>query len=287
MIVGCTGCHNQRVTNGLELSKAEKQEPYIEYYYRKSAGIPSHVIRSIQNSPYPEENALPFEKLNDLLKPGYSFLENGYCKMSDGSVYVAVLTEMPKVTGKMLDWWFWWHAMDPLRYRIWYPEAHFSTTLNVDRDEYANRKGPYNERYWNTTNYPVEDIGIVKETLSIKFISPSDFGFDMSRFEEANVATVICAVVGSVDRKLSQHTYICHFVRRTETGVEMRSRFWIGHTILRDGSSEKSVINKLINNRVIKRLLLPKKVGFAMAMHCTREYNRLAGILPELYNTYK
>ncbi len=227
------------------------------------------------------------KKRNDLLNPGYSSLENGYCKMSDGSVYVAVLTKMPNVTGEMLDWWFWWHPMDPLRYKIWYPEAHFSTTLNVDPDAYANRKGPYRERYWNTTNYPVEDVGIGEETLSIKFVSPSDFGFDVSRFDEANVVTVICAIVGSVNKKLSQHTYMCHFVRKTETGVEMRSRFWIGHTILRSGLSEQSLLNRVINAKAIKKLLLPKNVGLAMAMHCTQEYIYLSAILPELYNTYK
>ena len=32
--------------------------------------------------------------------------------MPDGSVFVAVLTEMPKVTGDMLDWWFWWHPIN-------------------------------------------------------------------------------------------------------------------------------------------------------------------------------
>ncbi len=35
-----------------------------------------------------------------------------------------------------------------------------------------------------------------------------------------------------------------------------------------------------------KDALLPKNVGYAMAMHCTQEYNNLAEILPELYHTY-
>jgi len=80
---------------------------------------------------------------------------------------------------------------------------------------------------------------------------------------------------------------MCHFVRRKESGVEMRSRFWIGHTVLRSGVSEKSIINRLINTKTAKKLLLPKKVGFALAMHCAQEYNNLAEILPELYETYK
>jgi len=270
-----------------ELNETEKNEPYAKYYNRKKAKIPSKVIADIQNSPYHSEDALLFEKINDLLNPGYLPVENGYCFMPDGSVFVAVLTEMQKVTGEMLDWWFWWHPINPLRYRMWYPETHFGTTLDVDQYEYKRRNGPYCQRYWNTTNYPVEDIGIGKDKLSITFVPPSDFGFDESRFDKANVATAICGIVGSVSKKLRQHTYMCHFVRKKGSGVEMRSRFWIGSKVLISGLSEKSIINKLINKKVAKKLLLPKKVGFAMALLCTQEYNNLAEILPELYDKYK
>jgi hypothetical protein len=268
------------------LTEREIQEPYAEFYNRGQAKIPSMVIDDILNSPYPEKEALLFENINELLNPGYLPLETGYCKMPDGSVFVAVLTEMPDVTGDMLDWWFWWHPINPLRYKIWYPETHLGTKLDVDMEEYISRSGPYNQRYWNTANYPVEDIGVGKDTLSIRFIPPYDFGFDISRFETAGVATAICGIVGSISKKIRQHTYMCHFVRNKNNGVEMRSRFWIGHTVIRDGVSEKSIINRLINTKFARKILLPKKVGFCMAMHCAQEYNNLAKILPELYETY-
>ena len=270
-----------------ELNDAEKQEPYAKYYQHNSAGVPPGVISAMKAGLHPSKDALRFERINDLLNPGYLPVENGYCHMPDGSIFVAVLTDMPKVTGEMLDWWFWWHPMNSLRYKVWYPEAHFSHTTDVDMDIYKRRSGVYRERYWNTTNYPVEDIGVGKETLSIRFVPPSDFGFDESRFDEANVATAICGIVGSVTRKLPQLAYMSHLVRKKVTGVEMRSRFWIGHTILKSGVSEKSIINRLINKRMVKKLLLPRNVGFAMAMHCTQEYHNLAEILPELYGSYE
>lgn len=270
-----------------ELNINEKKEPYSGFYNRKSAEIPSKIIHDIQNSPYPEENALPFNNINDLLNPGYLSLENGYCNMQDGSVFVAVLTEMPKVTGEMLDWWFWWHPINALRYKVWYPESHFGVSMDIDMDEYSKRKGPYAERYWNTTNYPVEDIGTGKEIVSIKFIPPVDLGFDEERFDEANVTTAICGIVGSVSKKITQHSYMCHFVRKKDEGVEMRSRFWLGHTVLKSGFSKESIINRIINKKAVKKLLLPKNIGFALAMHCAQEYNNLAEILPELYESYK
>ena len=269
------------------LNDAEKQEPYAQYYDRELSEVPQEVISDIRKSPYPIENALPFENINDLLNPGYLSLENGYCQMPDGSVFVAVLTEMPNVTGEMLDWWFWWHPINALRYKVWYPEAHFKNSVDVDIDEYTNRKGPYAKRYWNVTNYPIEDIGTGKETLSIKFIRPSDFGFDETRFDEADVATAICGIAGSVSKKITQHTYMCHFVRKKNNGVEMRSRFWVGHTVIKSGFSEVSIVNRLINTKIMKNLLLPRKVGYALAMHCAQEYNNLADILPELFANYR
>ena len=71
--------------------------------------------------------------------------------------------------------------MSSLRYKIWYPEKHYLITIDGNLETYRNQKGPYRQRYWNTTNFPVEDIGIGVDTLSINFISPSDVGFDVSR----------------------------------------------------------------------------------------------------------
>jgi hypothetical protein len=283
---GCGGAEMDRQSRP-KLSDAEKQEPYATYYHRESAKVSSSVTADIERSPYPSKDALPFERINDLLTPGYLPIENGYAYLPDGSVYVAVLTEMPKVTGEMLDWWFWWHPMSSLRYKIWYPEAHFAASMDVDQHVYQQRKGPYRERYWNTTNYPVEDVGIGKDTLSITFVPPSDFGFDETRFEEADVATVVCGIVGSVTKKLRQFAHMCHFARKNGEGVELRSRFWIGYRILKDGVPEKSVMTKLINKRAAKRLLLPRNAGIAMATHCAQEYSNLAEILPELYATYE
>ncbi len=269
-----------------DLSETDAKVPYADYYCRESAAIPQTVLDGIQKSPYPEKDALLLENINDLLNPGYSPLENGYCDLSDGTVFVAVRTEMPNVSGDMLDWWFWWHSIDGLRYKIWYPQAHFGISVDADADEYKRRQGSYRERYWNTTHYPIEDVGTGSETLTIHFVPPHDFGFHTSEFEEAGVSTVACGIVGSVSQKIRQYAHMCHFVRKTEDGVEMRSRFWIGHTILKNSASKGSIINRLINTRIVKKILLPKNIGSKMAMHCTQEYNNLAAILPELYSTY-
>jgi isopenicillin N synthase-like dioxygenase len=40
-------------------------------------------------------------------------------------LYVAALTDMPNVTGEMIDWWFAWHDTDQA-YTLWHPRDHIS-----------------------------------------------------------------------------------------------------------------------------------------------------------------
>jgi len=265
----------------LELTGAEKQLPYATYYDREPADIPASVLSAIQNGTYSYRQALLFENINDLLNPGYLPLEDGYCRMPDGSFFVAVRTEFLDVTKEMLDWWFWWHSQEPLRYRIWYPECHFD--ISVEGAQETSRNKP---QYSHTTHFPVEDVGLGKEKLSIHFLPPDEFGFDISRFEEANIATVICGVVGSVTHHIKQHTSMCHLVRKLSTGLEMRSRFWVGHTLRFNGILGAPILKNIVNTRLFRQLVLPPKTGLSMAMHCAQEYNNLAKLLPELYAAY-
>lgn len=266
----------------IELTQSEKQIPYANYYHRPSAVIPESVLEKIKHKAYSPEQALVFENINDLLLPGYLPMENGYCRMPDGSFFVAVRTEFPNATEKMFDWWFEWHAKESFRYRIWYPECHFDTSVKV-----IQLPLPDQPTYWHTIHYPVEDIGLGKETLSIHFVPPSEFGFNISRFGESNIVTAICGFVGSVEKHLKQHTSMCHLVRSFSGGFEMRSRFWIGQNIHLVPFTGSTIAEKLVNTRIIKKLVLPSKTGLAMALHCAQEYNNLSEILPELYAVYK
>jgi phloretin hydrolase len=267
-----------------DLTDEEKSRPYAGYYYREPAPVPGAILQKINDGPIKPGEALSFHDINRLLDPGYLAEETGYCAMADNTCYAAVLTDMPGVSGEMLEWWFCWHALESLRYRIWYPGSHTGNSVK-DRARLEDTSLTYRERFWNNPQYPVEDIGIGPDILSITFVPPRDFGFDESRFEEARVATIICAIVGSVTKKV-RHTRMCHFVRATASGVEMRSRFWIGGNLKLDLLPERSPVNRLINTRYMRKLLIPRETPRHMALHCAQEYNNLAAILPALYREY-
>ena len=251
---------------------------------RENVSIPE-VNRVIlqKGADLPLAEVLRIENKNDLLNNGYLKGENGFYHFSDGSAYAAVLTAMPDVSIEMIDWWFWWHAKEAIRYQIWYPDMHFD--LHSDfKGCYDDRNMSFREKLHQSTHYVKEDIGTGSEQIAIDFMSPSDFGFDKKRVEDDQDLTIICARVGDMSKRV-WHTRMCHQVRKTEIGVEMRSRFWMAQYIERMDQFAATLLNSLLNSAFVKRKLLPENLGKYMFHHCTQEYNNLAQLLPELFSS--
>lgn len=256
-------------------------EKYEKYLNRENAPVPQeHTDILDKNEDISAASVLQRSEVNQLFKPGYLGTENGFRRLEDGSFYVAVLTKMPGVTIDMIDWWFWWHAAEPVRYQIWYPEMHFSNKTDF-QGSYNDDSKTYRERLHLSTHVVVEDVGLGKDEIVIDFMSPEDFGFDKAKLDPKTY-TMICARVGAPDRGVWA-TEMCHFVRKTEDGVEMRSRFWIGNKVYRMGGFAQGIINSIMNSTFAKTRLIPKEVGSAMFHHCSQEYHNLADILPQLY----
>jgi len=254
-----------------------------KYLNRQNAPIPQEHLDILKsNNDIPEAKVLARAEVNKLLMLEYIDSENGYRRNNDGSTYVAVLTKMPKVTLEMIDWWFWWHAAESVRYQIWYPEMHYDIEADFGTS-YNDDSKSYRERLQLSTHYVTEDIGLGKENIVIDFKSPSEFGFDTDLID-AKKQSIICARVGSQKTGI-WGVEMCHFVRVTNEGVEMRSRFWMGYKVQRMNKFGARILNTILNQSFIKRTLIPKNIGHNMFHHCSQEYHNLAKLLPDLYPT--
>jgi hypothetical protein len=184
------------------------------------------------------------EKANQLLEPGYLPTETGFYRLSDGHMHLAVFTRMPHCTGKMVDWWFG-YLDGTEEYKIWEPKSHV-------RLEWDENRIP--GRYIGASCIVEKKLGgrIIK--LRIHFHEPSEF-LDRSKFEEAGVVTAICA--NAYDLEKVPLGRIIHFVRDTEYGCEMRSRFWLY-------KASESVCMELMQ-------------------HCMEEMGNLADFLTDFY----
>jgi hypothetical protein len=189
-----------------------------------------------------------YKEVNQLLKPGYLPFETGYERLSNGDMYIAVLTRMPHCEAKMIDWWFG-YAGDTEKYKLWHP-------MHVvgDWDEHW-RPG----HYIGASHLVHEYIGGDLVKLRITFFEPSKI-FDPSKFAEARVGAVICGDVGALEEDM-QMGHLIHFVRDTDLGCEMRSRFWIFNG--------------------------DEKIGAGLMQHCIEEMSQLGAILPGLYKKEK
>lgn len=237
------------------------------------------VAAAIEGGPIDPADALPRDALDRLLDPAPLAAETGWCWLPDGVGYVAVRTEMSNVTGEMVDWWFDWHARDPLRYRVWHPGAHRDNRL-----EQPAARGA--KAHWGAIHHPVEDVGTGVVHARIAFCPPRELGFTTDALDDPRVATIVCGWAGD-DRRRVRHTPMAHVFLRELDGVVLRSRFWLGAAVRPYAPAPLAALGaRLLNTRAARRLTLPRDVPRALATHCAQEYANLAALLPELYARY-
>lgn len=259
------------------LTDEEQQHPLAKYWYR-TAPIAENVLAALRAGPIDPAKILAWDERVKLSNPGDLTVENGWCMLPDGSGFVAVRTKFPGCTAAMIDWWFEWAQREEnIRYKIWYPGAHYAMAQQPTPD--AVRK-PGDKAYWGMSRFPVEDVGMGVARLRLDFYDPRDFGFPGA----PDNGTILCARVG-FDNGLFKHSEFIHHVRPVPGGVEMRSRFWMArHPEAMAGGF--GIIGAALRFAPLKKRMLPPAAARGMAFHCAQEFSQLASFLPELYAKY-
>jgi len=255
-----------------ELTNQERKLSYAKYYDLPITPVPKEKIAILESGSINPSLALPIENRNDLFLSGYLPCETGYCVQDNGTAYLTNLTEMPGVTPDMFEWWFAWHALEDLRYRIWDPDDHF----------YARQQNPgkvldttvsMREKTWGTVHFIREDVGAGPDDLILNFRYPQEMGYEEEKVGTPACATMMCANGHGTVPGQGVAAIMTHFVREIEVGIELRSRFWIGYG--------------LVNGKIVKLIpddiRIPLEVPRGLFAHNLKEFGHLAAILPSLY----
>lgn len=245
------------------LTETQKNHPLAKYYHNVAKPGPEQYQKLVYNEP---AKGLRFTDINKMLDDGYLPMENGYTIFEDRSGYVAANIKFPDTKGEMLDWWFDWVGYDIMRYKIWYPGLHaISLFEGYDKPEKYSISASVLEYPEGKSCHTVETLmkdGPLQD-LEISFVNPDQYGLDMSRLGDNQWA--ICANVKSGKHKIVE---MVHFVRNTENGVEMRSRFWVGRDL----------------PKIARRISISEEQLYDLSHHCLTEYTQLASFLPEVYH---
>lgn len=215
----------------------------------------------------------PFTKAIDpspLLADGYTDFETGVRRLPNGTLEVAALTRMPDVRAEMVRWWFADYMQTTEHYKRWHPKDHV----------WMDWENKVPGEVVGASHLVHEYIGGELGKLRIQFVDPTEFfGFDPNGDDQF----VICARAGLLEEALNA-VRMCHLVRNTEWGAEMRSRFWLGHVAVRDGNDEvASLIGAVGNAAIVRAFALSYGDGVGLLKHAIEEMGILASFLPSLY----
>ena len=227
-----------------------------------------------------KDRELPFSHAGRLLDLEADGAVDEVVRNGDGVLVVCCKTEMPNVTPEMWDWWFGWHGLSSERYKLWHPKDHIGSTMAENRSHVKDSRA----RYIGNTSFVDENIATSEvHRLSVAFKAPRELGLDEQKL--ASIGTAICAR-GGFRRRFADTAYLIHFVRRTATGSEMLSRFWLGHV-----QSKIPVIGSMITRRMntasVRTGLITDEFGLSLLRHCSEEMGHLARILPSLYARFR
>jgi len=263
-----------------ELTAEEAARPFAKYYYDEIPQ-PDPVHYAKMETPIDPKDAFSPEEINRMLdveglRRG---VEVGWCNLPNGAGYIANTILYPDATAEMIDWWFVWHTLEDLRYRIWYPPQHAGIMISpIDRARVLDPAIPMREKNWGLTHYVTENCDCGMDNVDISFRSPADMGFDMTKF--AKVAATFAGgggwavTVAKCDSSITAPAIMCHMFYLEKGGLRHRTRFWMGYRFNAQGKPELCLP---------PHVAVPAEAVQGLARHNVKEFTRFRDFLPRIY----
>lgn len=212
----------------------------------------------------------PGPDMRSAVSGGYTGLETGVRRLPNGVYEVNALTRMPGVKAHMVEWWLADFMQTTEHYTWWHPTAHI----------WMDWENKVPGEIVGASHLVHEYIGPDLQKLRIQFVEPEEILGDVPIAEEI---VVVCARPGPLDGSLYVGK-MCHIIRNTPWGAEMRSRFWLGHVSARVGNEARfSLIGLVANTALARYLLIDRQGAVDLMTHAVEEMGYLGDLLPDLF----
>lgn len=250
------------------VNKNAKTKRYYHYYAQGLAELPQKYKNILANIKIHTEGGLSIHNRNAVLTAGTVCpSETGIYYLSEGGMLVASNLITPNFTGEMLDWWFPWQVLEPLRYAIWDPEDHVDNQVSEsDRAHLLDPAIPVREKIWGTTFHALELMGDSLAKTDISFHNPAVLGY---KNDSCDFIIAANALLG--EKKIP--VTMLEVAKKINGVMNLQLRFWIGYHII-DG------LGTYLLPQGIK---VPAEAGINLIHHNFREFNNLHLVLPTLY----
>ena len=188
-------------------------------------------------------------------------------------------TFFPGSSGEMIQWWFAWHGVEPLRYAIWDPLDHHGITVpEEDKKKILDPEISIQDKCREIHHTVAESLipGEEPSTIKIFFREPGIMGFDTEKIsEDDRCSALVCSNVEIVtpDGVPNMPVVMTHMARNVDGGCELRSRFWLGYQIV-DGVGKCMLPDGME---------IPLPLVTSLLQHNFFEFTNLAEILPNVY----
>lgn len=200
-------------------------------------------------------------------EPGF---ESGVKRLPNGIYEVSALTVMPGEDAEMVRWWFGDYMQTSEHYKRWHPDAHI----------WMDWENKVPGEYVGASHLVHEYIGSKFNKFRIQFVEPQDV---IGEVELGENVVAVCATTGFLDRPINGGK-MCHIIRNTEDGAEMRSRFWLGIVGKRKGNETVPSIEGILGNTyLVRKLAVSKSDALDLVRHAEEEMSYLAKFLLQLY----
>lgn len=254
-------------------------KPYAKFWTPEMRPLQPQVHDAVVHGNFASGLGMELEDASQLLKSGYLPIENGYTKLASGKHLIACRTQMPNLTGEMLEWWMGWHYMEPQRYKLWHPQAHLN---NGTAEMAGDNPGLSNREKYQTSHFVHEYMGNDAAEVTITFSPASEYFSDVEDPYSDEVTALVCGRIALRKPNLTIG-HVIHQIRQIDGGAEMRSRFWMGRPEF--GSYGKNDLrNRLVGSRLVSNLATPANFARDVLVHCGMEMNHLSSFLPNLYH---